>query len=165
MRLLYLDLDGVLNGHERLSNGYCGICPVNVGVFNSLLAEFSDLKLVISSSWRYLVLSGDMTLRGFENLLLTHGLKCHGRVAGVTGPDEDWLEWDGTGDRYAALQEQGCDIRAKQILAHVTEHQPEQWAVLDDMAVPVPRLVRTNGTLGLTSANAVDIAGLLRSSP
>ena len=43
-RLLYLDLDGVLNGHERLSNGYCGICPVNVGVFNSLLEEFPDLK-------------------------------------------------------------------------------------------------------------------------
>lgn len=69
MKILFLDIDGVLNNHEKLESGYCGISQPQAHHLNLILDTFPDLKLVISSAWRYMTFRGDMTLRGFEMLL------------------------------------------------------------------------------------------------
>lgn len=50
MKVLFLDIDGVLNSHTKLANGYCGIEPKQVEMLNCLLDDIPDLKLVISSA-------------------------------------------------------------------------------------------------------------------
>jgi HAD domain in Swiss Army Knife RNA repair proteins len=86
MKLIFLDIDGVLNGHERYPNGYCGTKWECVQRLNWVLFQ-TGAKLVISSAWRYLVLSEYMNLKGFENLLLTHGVDSLGRVLDVLDAD------------------------------------------------------------------------------
>lgn len=88
MKILSLDLDGVLNDHSKHANGYCGTKPEFVSQLNRVIAA-TDCKLVISSARRYLVHGGHMTTTGFTNLLLTHGVDAHARVIGVTRKDID----------------------------------------------------------------------------
>jgi hypothetical protein len=119
MRILFLDVDGVLNGHERHKNGYCGIKPENVAVLNKLLDQLPDLKLVISSSWRYMMPKA-MNILGFEYVLLIAGVNCKGRVHGHTPFDEE------VGGRSG----RGQQIR------HYLEHKLPRhvkYVVLDDL--------------------------------
>jgi len=72
VKVLFLDIDGVLNGHQRHDNGYCGIDPVKVELLNGIV-EASRCRIVLASAWRYMILGGDMTLKGFGHLLATYG--------------------------------------------------------------------------------------------
>ena len=40
--ILFLDIDGVLNGHEQDSHGYCRIQPGPVVHLNRILAEIGE---------------------------------------------------------------------------------------------------------------------------
>ena len=57
-RILFLDIDGVLNSEEYYKNcnnsneNYSRFDPSSVSLIKSLIEEFS-LKIVISSTWRY----------------------------------------------------------------------------------------------------------------
>ncbi|MGV3617928.1 MAG: HAD domain-containing protein [Fimbriimonas sp.] len=145
--VLYLDIDGVLNGHEKLANGYCGIRSDCVELLNRLLDDHPGLGIVVSSAWRYLVLAGSMTLDGLENLFLSHGLKCWGRVLGVTVSDAD---------PYAPEAVRGCPLklRAWQITSDA-EALGLPWIALDDLDLPLPpvRFIRTEGHRGVTPSN------------
>lgn len=78
---LFLDIDGVLNRHNRHANGYCGMDRDCVDILNGIL-ETTKAKVVLASAWRYFVLRGEMTLAGLQGLLCTHGLPW-GCLAGV----------------------------------------------------------------------------------
>lgn len=71
-KVLLLDIDGVLNDHRRWSNGYCGIDPDKMRNLNRIVAA-TECKIVLASAWRYIILGGDMTLKGFGHLLAIHG--------------------------------------------------------------------------------------------
>jgi hypothetical protein len=53
MKVIFLDIDGVLNNNSWLSNqqNYDKFCPNNVKIFNYLI-KGTDAKVVISSTWR-----------------------------------------------------------------------------------------------------------------
>jgi hypothetical protein len=161
VKLIFLDIDGVLNAHEKLPSGYCGIGRAQVDQLNRILAAVSDAKLVISSAWRYLILSGSMTIGGFERLLLTHGVNCCQRLHGHTSADpvsvathtepfdaEWWkllgLEWRAgqIGDYLADVDWQGGTL------------EMEPFVVLDDLPLVVPNLIQTDGAVGLTPEHA-----------
>lgn len=152
MRLLFLDIDGVLNGHQKVIPGslYCGIRRDCVERLNRII-ESTDCQLVISSAWRYMILGGAMTLKGFEYFLLTHGVDCHERVHGHTVSDELY------------------DRREHQILHYLAQF-PERpaWCVLDDDPMGMSfganqwRLVRTDGTKGLTTEDADRLIAILK---
>lgn len=141
---LYLDIDGVLNDHQQLANGFCGTHPACVARMNRVLLAEPDLRLVIHSAWRYLILSGQMTLKGFESMLITHGLDCFGRVIGHTDPDERFLPPVPLAADYADISH-----RAHAIQAHARENSITRYVVVDDLPVPLPHLVRTDGARGL----------------
>jgi len=131
MTALYLDIDGVLNDHKPTPSGFCTIDADKVVHLNRILDACPEVQIVISSAWRYLILTGQMKLSGFENMLLTYGIKCRQRIYGITPQDED--------------------CRGLLISKHAEREGIEHFVVLDDLALPIPQLVQTDGNVGLTS--------------
>jgi hypothetical protein len=146
--LIYLDIDGVLNKRARHPNGYCGTEPECVARFNRILEAVPEALIVVSSAWRYLVLNGSMTPGGLENLLLTHGVDCMGRLFGITEADELRLPESPTAEDY---NREGLRERERQLAAHFWEHSPDAALVLDDLplAIAADRFIRTDGAKGL----------------
>lgn len=150
--LLFLDIDGVLNGHEKLASGYCGIRQENVFFLNHILDHAPDMQLVISSAWRYMILRGEMSVRGFEMLLLVNGIKCFGRVHGHTVADGEVADEPSHLDDEA-WRTAGLLMRGAQIERYVIEHRPASWAVVDDLplAIDPTHFIQTDSARGLTA--------------
>ncbi|MBS1722851.1 MAG: hypothetical protein JSS66_07720 [Armatimonadetes bacterium] len=141
----------MLNRHRKMSNGYCGIEARPVARFNRLLKKFPDLHIVVSSAWRYMILGKDMTIRGFEEMLCTHGVDCFGRVFGHTCPDENFWPANPSKEDYADLT-----VRVRQIAEHVAEHAPLKYVVFDDLPLPMRApFVHIDGTQGLQNEDVV----------
>lgn len=138
-RVLFLDIDGVLNDHNYdaacQSSRILPRCVVELNV----ILEAVDCHLVISSAWRYMILNGEMTERGFEYMLRTHGVRCVDRVVGTTCKDS---------------QLEDANERSSQILGYVNSHEVRQYVALDDLDLRGINLVRTKGDVGLTPEDA-----------
>lgn len=96
MKLIFLDIDGVLNDFERswreVPDYNPEIAPRCVQALNRVIRA-TEAKLVLSSSWRNLITAGHMSLFGFERLLQSHGVRAwlisHTRV---NGDEYRWQE-------------------------------------------------------------------------
>lgn len=155
MRLLFLDIDGVLNGHEKLPGSvYCGIRPDCMARLNRVLLA-TDASVMLSTAWRYQIINGATTVRGFEFMLYSHGLVTRPNGApwliGHTPPDE-------------VIISRGQQIVAS---AYSLAPRPVRWAVVDDLDLE-PQLgsapftqIRTDGKVGMTDADADELIKLL----
>lgn len=141
IRVVFLDLDGVLNNHGYLlahsKDGWDpnGLDPKNIKQLNELL-NWTGAKVVISSTWRLF-----HTLPHIETLLTAEGFE--GEVIGKT-PD---LRGRPRGEEIQAWLE-------------TTDVDVERFVILDDdsdMGALMPHLVRTSFSVGLTAAE-VDAA-------
>lgn len=159
-KIIFLDIDGVLNGHDkhRHPNGYCGIDPQCVYRLNRIVAE-TGANLVISSAWRYLMINGVMSERGFRNMLMTYGLDKDINIIGRTVPDEDTPDrgkqiissvrfWEriSTSLRYVILDDGSDDP------PHPPATKPLTESLLEYHSPDV--IVFTDGTVGLTDPDA-----------
>lgn len=146
MKLLFLDIDGVLNDKQPTGSGYPTIDRDKADRLNQILAAVPDLQLVISSAWRYLILRGSMYRDGFESLLCSHGVAARDRLHGWTGSDEAFrgAHWDDS-----------LHLRAVQIRTYAKSYPIDSWLALDDLDLPLEQheLVRTDGEVGLTDAD------------
>lgn len=117
-KYLMLDIDGVLNGHEAQDNHYCTIDRVRMKLLNQIVRE-SKCRIIIISSWRYLVLQGSMTIRGFGQMLATYGasLETQESIDGTLGYDVN------TQDRYD---------RGKLVLDFLNTHIHSSAVVIDN---------------------------------
>lgn len=111
---IFLDIDGVLNAHNRHANGYCGIDAESVTLLNRVIEE-TGAKIIVSSAWRYFVLRGEMNIAGLDGMLATHGMKWRS-VIDVLGPDV--FDASGQTDRGQAIKDWfrlkfGCDRPAR----------------------------------------------------
>lgn len=155
--VLFLDVDGVLNRHGDYAPGSPLIRNTCARLLQHVLDQ-TGAVLVISSAWRYQVLMGAVTLRGFEHLLRTHGIRAE--VLDVTPRDAGDTQHEFNGRTGAAE-------RVGQIRAWLAAH-PEvtRWAVVDDarlsLADPTLPIVETDGALGLTVEDADALIALLR---
>ena len=173
--LVFLDVDGVLNDHKPHPNGYCAMVPDCVAWLSYVLLCVPDARIVLSSAWRYIVLSGDMSLKGFEYLLLIHGAPyetVHDRIVGYIPSDEQTCQDLGILDVEPLLgsqgrqgildpdwlRENGCDLRAVQIEWYA---QDRPFVVLDDLPLGVANLVQTDPEKGLTRRDALRAVSLL----
>lgn len=153
MKLLFLDIDGVLNGHSKLPGSmYCGIVYHCMEKLNRVIRD-TECKLILSSAWRYQILCGATTLRGFEFMLFTHGLVAPmGTLIGHTPPDE-------------VIPDRGEQVRAA--LYSFLPLNVEAWAVVDDdpmqmkLGPAADRLVRTDPINGLSWSDADRLIELL----
>ncbi len=142
MRVLFFDIDGVLNDHTWNEIAQSNtIMPRCVEEFNRIIHE-TGCKLVISSAWRYMVAGHAVTLGGFSYLLRTHGVTAKGEIVGMTVPDEEIAD------------------RADQITDWVNNHlDVAEWVAIDDLDLPLPydNFVKTDGKVGLTADDADEI--------
>ena len=149
MRIIFLDIDGVLN------NGKPGLIDRDcVGRLNRIVAA-TDAKIVLSSSWRYMVHRNDLSLAGFEFLLRTHGATGV-QVIGVTPSDETFrCEPNIRGKQIRRWLANNCD-----------KHQVETCVALDDTDCGISEigypLVLTDGRKGLRDADVEKAIELLR---
>lgn len=170
---LFLDIDGVLNGHDfcesRMSTT---IRRGRVNLLNEVLAE-TDAVVVLSSAWRYFFYRGEMNMAGLDWLLRSHGL-LKDRLVGITRPDTlvERAEYDGT-QKWAV-----CNERGQQIADYVLAHAVERYAVVDDGGYEDPPantrwtdlgirkaghpVAWTDGKLGMTSDTVADLVRLLK---
>lgn len=148
-KLLFLDIDGVLNGHQKNPAGVCGIDPYCAELLNHII-EVTDCQLVITSAWRYLIHSGSMTTTGFERMLQTHGVKAYKRIAGLTRTDAD------VSDKHE---------RGKQISDWLRRKNCIYCVVDDDGELGIPEaghpFVKVNGKNGIGWTDTEKIIELL----
>lgn len=158
MKIIFADVDGVLNDHWKHPNQYSPLCSGCVEMFTILLDSVpKDTGIVLSSAWRYMVAGGAMSLRGFEYLLMLAGGPWdtyNERIVGITESDEETCYRLGLAERGAKidhvfLKENGLEIRAEQIRLYARENKVDSFVVLDDLNIPVENLVQTLGDKGL----------------
>lgn len=181
MKLLFLDIDGVLNGHEFCEGAQSNtIRPAAIESLNYVLREVSP-KVVLSSAWRYMIHCRAMTLLGFEYLLRTHGT-CGivGNLIGVTCRDE---ECGHCGNKHKKRDRQQSDSdgnllcgkcgqassRGDQITAWLRGRTDvESYVAVDDENYGITKaghpLVQTNGAWGMTMTDAKRIVRHLKKS-
>lgn len=141
MKIIFLDIDGVLNrmGTVERFRGYIGIDAGLVPILNKVIEE-TDAKIVVSSTWRNWPGIPEAEKRQFiTDTLRDHGIK--GEVIGITPK----LFID-TSDRW------------REISLWLSIH-PEvlDYVIVDDtwhMGELNEKFVRTNHGLGITEANA-----------
>jgi len=160
MKIIFLDIDGVLNAHEKLDpNVMSGqINKDKVKLLNQIL-EATGAKLILSSAWRYLVHRGEMTLQGLDWLLRSHGI-FQDRIIGITKPDTMFPTPDGK--IFPKENERG-----EQISAWLQENPGYiKYVVIDDLDLGISEakhpFILVDGTVGLTEQNAQKAIKLLR---
>lgn len=151
MKVLFLDIDGVLNDRSRSPLAESSSFDAGAVMRLNRVITSTGARLVLSSSWRYVIIDGTMTLGGFEFLLRTHGL-AQGSLVGHTCADEL------------------VPSRAGQIRQWLTTHGPcEAWAAVDDHDLGLGddgwRQVRTAWELGLTDSDADRLIEILGRTP
>jgi|GEM_PF-2456142 len=164
MNLLFLDIDGVLNDHQDLGNGYSGISKAGRECFNMIMDHCPDVQVVISSAWRYHVHNGEMSKKGLEELLLTHGLKVKDRIHGITEPDPgNYRDGHWTEKPKEWWHEQGLKWRKCQIQAYISEcctfgwDGKDQFVVIDDLPLEMPELVHVATGTGMNQLHAIEV--------
>lgn len=147
--IIFLDVDGVLNHfgvYDWAEHPRATIYPHCVAHLNTII-EVSSAKLVLSSSWRHIVLGGDMSIKGFEYMLRSHGMRgslidttCHDDEADERGEQiRLWRRKNAPGCRYVVLDDDDDGISSRGL-----------------------NFVRTKGNIGLTEANAEQALEFLR---
>lgn len=185
MRLLFLDIDGVLNAHEPLDpEVMCGqIHKDKVMLLNDVLRQ-TGAFLAVSSAWRYIVHRGEMNLKGFEWLLRSHGIHCNNRFIGITRTDTHRVvtHWDGRIESWVQDNERGQQIADfMKGNGHLNElgiehYSPENklgpieaYAVVDDLDLGISDcghpFVQTDGAVGLRIEEAQQLVKLLTERP
>lgn len=115
--VVFTDIDGVVNSYAFSHAGNRSSIDVACVLrLNRILTE-TDAKLVLSSSWRYMIFGGAMTVLGFDYLLRTHGFLAD-RLIGCTPMEEPhasrgreiqaWREKNGHSGPYVVLDD--CDL-------------------------------------------------------
>lgn len=113
VKILFLDIDGVLNGHDGVAVLRRECCER----LNRLI-QATGAKVVLVSAWRYMILdTGEyksaMTCVGFSYMLKTHGIDCE--IIGTTCSDEELMP------------------RGEQVRKWMRDNpRPLRWCILDD---------------------------------
>ena len=167
MKIIFLDIDGVLNRHTWNDEAKsCFMEPECIKNFNKILNE-TNAKVVLSSAWRYLLLWEEgpetmsidngpaMTIKGFEYLMRTHGVSFKFNLIGYTRSDEE----------FGWSPQNNIHIRGKQIYDWLdcflrNNNENVDYIIIDDNDFDIPsrfpanRFIKTNPHIGLTESNA-----------
>lgn len=144
-KVIFLDIDGVLNDHKPVVSNYGGIFPRKVKMLNQI-TDATEAVIVVSSAWRYMVHGGAMTLGGFKYMFLTHGVR--GNVIDITPSDED------------------IPTRPEQITYWLQNNNVGRYIIIDDIDFGFElthpgRFVKTHPKVGLTKRHIEKAIGLL----
>ena len=156
MKLIFLDIDGVLNRHEY--NSLAKSSPIFSEIMGRLnkITDSTGAQVVISSAWRYMIHGKAMTLLGFQYMLQTHG--AHFTLAGYIKKDEDCVHC-GTMNSPGTLKcikciKCGKESQRGELISDWIKlnNHIDKYVVIDDLDLGISGLhpfVKTNGKIGL----------------
>lgn len=149
MKLLFLDIDGVLNTYDMgPETGSAPIHPDKVNRLNYIL-RVTGAQVVISSAWRWVIHNGHMDLIGFDWLLRSHGVHAN-RIHGITRKDDPYNP---------------ADDRGHLITEYLAQHKCEKYCVVDDLDLSITLcghpFVQTVSSLGLTHIDMIRVISIL----
>jgi hypothetical protein len=161
VKLLFLDVDGVLNAHEFHPDIMCGqIHRDKVELLNGILLS-TGARIVLSSAWRYIVYRGEMNLMGMEWLLRSHGVLAN-RLVGITRRDttvDRPPDWKGDLQTWVKNDERGEQISDwLETCIGMTGFNCSGYVVIDDMDLGISAaghpFVQTDGSVGMRAEHA-----------
>lgn len=182
MKVIFLDIDGVLNSHRYMKTGKfrkgASFHDVNVSMIDpktikhlNSITDATGAKIVLSSSWRIYRLP---TKKACQTLFDAVGIK--GECIGLTSCRPDEIRK--TINEYTTRGWMDRVFRGHEIHAWLLEHDSEaNWGtpediesfiILDDgsdMEYLTHRLVNTSWEVGLTKADAKKAIELLNEPP
>jgi hypothetical protein len=180
--IIFLDIDGVLNGHHFMREAQsCNICRPCVLQLNRIIRT-TGAKVVLSSAWRYMIHGGAMTLSGFAYMLRTHGFSGINNIIGLTESDETCphceyrhkrrrgkveCAWNAKNFRVCVKCSKES-TRGAQVRRWLKKHRGEygRVVVIDDDAFDFDKLslpfVQTDAKLGLTRRKADAVIRVLK---
>jgi len=156
-KYLFLDIDGVLNGHEWNETSESSTIKLSNVLNLNLVIEKTKCKIILHSAWRYMIHGKDMTIRGFEYLLRTHGVTSNLYIDGITASDETISK------REIQIEEY---IRYLKEESYIKE-QKFSYAIVDDLPLffteseVQDRFVRTDGKFGMSLFDAKKLIEIL----
>lgn len=181
MKVVFLDIDGVLNAHDWCEGSQSTVLRSRcVQAFNRILAACKP-HVVISSAWRYACTGTKpaMRLLGFEVMLRSHGVSgIVGKIIGATNRDEDCSHCGKRhGKNARRWNADGCFVcercerpstRGHQIAAWLGETAEDvtDFVAIDDEDFGITEagipLVQTDGAFGLAywdAERAIELLG------
>jgi Swiss Army Knife RNA repair-like protein len=148
-KIIFLDFDGVLNTHEQnQANLSSHARPYSldrsmVERVNRIIIHTNSF-VVVTSAWRGMVHFCEMSLAGFERMMLTHGFIVD-RLIGITGVDIA----DGTAGTLF------IENRGKLIRDWMEKfHTPKVHLTIDHSNVDIFPRLQINCHTGITNADA-----------
>lgn len=146
MKILFLDIDGVLNDHDFSDvSKSCSIKKSCVEQLNRIIIT-TQPSVVLSTAWRYMILGKAITTKGFEYMLRTHGVTSEINIIDITPSDEE------------------IRTRGEQISAWLSIHpEIKKYAILDDMEISGHdnNFVLVDGINGLTQIESDKVIEIL----
>ena len=143
-RVIFMDVDGVLNDHRWCHIGGCQIKPECVECFQHLIKQ-SQAKCVLISSWRSKVKRGIVTLKGMEWMFKTHGLVID--LIDVLPPYEN----------------HDHNARSEAVMKWIESHKPKSYVVIDNADLTVPNFIKTHSGKGIEPhhvSRALELLGI-----
>lgn len=128
--VILFDVDGVLNDHRWCHLGGCQIRQQCVEVFNAIVRA-TGAECVMISTWRSKVLREKVTIEGMEWCLRTHGLELSLREV------------------LPKYEDDSVSARSRGVNEWLKKNKPSRFAVLDDLPLEVPNLIRPHPSFGL----------------
>jgi hypothetical protein len=157
MKVIFLDIDGVLNSQEFLQNNKNE--PVdkrNVSILRGVIDK-TGAVIVMSSAWRLWFDDNMMPKEGYSqylyDILSELGIKIFAKT-----PDFSTEE--------IRAKKTFSHIKAKEIIAWLNEHRSvEKYAVIDDLDLMNEevnaRLIKINGQVGITEEDAIRVIDMI----
>jgi hypothetical protein len=166
MKVLFLDVDGVLNRHDCDKVANCNPIHRNLVERLNWVLLTTGAKVVLSSAWRYMVHRGELNMSGLDWLLRSHGL-AQDRLIGITKRDTMISRMTGFNGDPASWPAE--NERGQQITDWLIYNNPEVYAVVDDLDLGISAaghpFVQTDGSVGLTWEDAFALHSLLMRNP
>lgn len=150
MKVIFLDIDGVLNSDEFLKNNESEVIDrANVRVLKNIIDKTGTV-IVMSSAWRLWFDDNMMPKDGYSQCLYDILCQFDIKLFGKT-PDFSTEE--------IRSKKTFSQVKAKEIIAWLSEHETiDKYVVLDDLDLRDEEvnahLIRTNGQVGITEEDA-----------
>ena len=128
-RIIFLDIDGVLNTKDWVQNKSAWVEENKLRLL-AYLCEITGAKIVLSTSWRETLIEPDVI----------------GKESAFYKAAQLFKEYNlEILDITPRLQ-----TREQEIMSWINDNKIKSWVIFDDKELDIPNLVRTDNTVGLT---------------